>query len=122
MYWGCISGRFGKGFSVFWRNLGGQSLQRHILIILYPKLLHIYKSIQVSNSSRTTLLDTGLGMHTLRVLASYGIIPVLWPPNSPDISPIEDICDWQKDIMDILDPTTIATTVDYGLLQIGLGN
>jgi len=32
-------------------------------------------------------------------LRSWGVIPIFWPPSSPDLSPIEDIWDRLKDTL-----------------------
>jgi transposase len=32
------------------------------------------------------------------------VIPIFWPPYSPDLSPIEDIWDRMKDILQTIDP------------------
>jgi transposase len=103
MYWACISGRFGKGFGVFWEKSWGTITAETYSYYIVPKIAaymqeHPGLQFQQDNASGHR------AGYTLRVLASYGIVPVLWPPNSPDLSPIEDIWDWQKGIIDILDP------------------
>jgi len=37
-------------------------------------------------------------------MASRGVVPIFWPPFSPDLSPIESMWDRMKDILQQLDP------------------
>jgi transposase len=37
-------------------------------------------------------------------MASRGLVPIVWPPFSPDLSPIESIWNRMKDILQELDP------------------
>jgi transposase len=41
---------------------------------------------------------------TLALLARWGVVPISWPPFSPDLSPIEDIWNRLKDILQEIDP------------------
>lgn len=41
---------------------------------------------------------------TLAPLASWGVVPIFWPPFSLDLSPIEDIWNRMKDILQQIDP------------------
>ena len=43
-------------------------------------------------------------MATLALLKSWGVMPIFWPPFSPDLSPIENIWDRLKDILQGIDP------------------
>ncbi len=43
-------------------------------------------------------------MATLAFFKSWGVMPIFWPPFSPDLSPIENIWDRLKDILQRLDP------------------
>jgi hypothetical protein len=40
----------------------------------------------------------------MEYFAAYGITPILWPPFSPDLSPIEKIWDRLKEIIEKMDP------------------
>jgi hypothetical protein len=51
---------------------------------------------------------------TKEVLESFGIRPIWWPPNSPDLSRIEGISDEQKDWVQDLDSMSILTISGYG--------
>src|SRR6266487_2262134 len=51
---------------------------------------------------------------TVQVMRDYGIQPICWPPNLPDLSPIESIRDEQKDWIQDLDPQLYK---DYTRLQ-----
>jgi hypothetical protein len=40
----------------------------------------------------------------LEYMKARGVIPIFWPPFSPDLSPIESIWDRMKDILQALHP------------------
>jgi transposase len=43
-------------------------------------------------------------MYTKEQMQSHGIIPIFWPPFSPDLNPIEKIWDRLKEIIEKNDP------------------
>jgi transposase len=42
---------------------------------------------------------------TIEELNTRGLRPIFWPPNSPDLNPIEQIWNWMKDYIDKKCPT-----------------
>ena len=103
MFWGCISGKYGKGAGLFWEKEWGtintKSYDEHTCPVIFNYLFnHPGLSFQQ---------DGGPGHKvkaTLALLASWNIVPIFWPPFSPDLSPIEDIWDRLKDILQEIDP------------------
>jgi hypothetical protein len=103
MFWGCISGIYGKGFGIFWekewKTINKQSYSQRIVPLVYNYLsTHPWLSFQQ---------DGGPGHnaeYTLEVFRQHGIQPVFWPAFSPDLSPIETIWNRMKDILEKLDP------------------
>jgi transposase len=103
MFWGCISGIYGKGPSVFfekaWGGVTAKSYSQHIL----PKVAEYLRThpgllFQQDNAPRHS------AMFTKEMLDFYNIPTIWWPPNSPDLAPIESIWDEQKDWIEVLDP------------------
>lgn len=103
MFWGCISGRYGRGFGIFWekewKTINKESYSQRVVppIVDY---LHTHPGLQFQQ-------DGGPGhtaAFTMQVFQSYGLHPIFWPPFSPDLSPIEAIWDRMKDILEALDP------------------
>jgi transposase len=90
MFWGSISGLYGKGPAVFWEKDWGTitsaSYCQHITPILaeyssfYRGLILIQDNVS-GHSAQATMQD----------LQARGIIPIFWPANSPDLNPIETI-------------------------------
>lgn len=103
MFWGCISGKYGKGLGIFWekewRTITAESFSRHIVpriaeyLQTHPGLL-FQQDNAPGHSARLTE----------QTMEAYGIRQIWWPPNSPDLSPIENIWDEQKDWVQDLDP------------------
>jgi hypothetical protein len=103
MFWGCISGIYGKGYGVFWekewKTITKESYSEHIVP---PTINYVHTHPWLSFQQ-----DGGPGHNaefTLEVLQANGIIPVYWPPFSLDLSPIEAIWNRMKDILQALDP------------------
>jgi transposase len=103
MFWGCISGRYGKGTGLFWEKEWGtittESYCEHAVPAIYTYFFHHPRlSFQQDGGSGH---NTG---PTLALLKSWNIIPIFWPPYSPDLSPIENLWERLKDILQKIDP------------------
>src|SRR6266487_4714711 len=99
MFWGCISGKYGKGFGLFWEkewgNIDRYSYSERVIPRIY-EYLQVHPDLQFQQ-------DNGPGhgaRFTYKQFQEYGISPIFWPPFSPDLSPIEAIWNRLKDILD----------------------
>jgi Transposase len=101
MFWGCISGKYGKGEGLFWekewKTITKLTYQEHTLPVVW-KYFFNHPGLRFQQ-------DGGPG-HTAAVqyLADRGIKLIFWPAFSPDLSPIETIWKRMKDILSQLDP------------------
>ena len=90
MFLGCISGLYGKGFGVFWEKSWGtitkESYSEHIV----PKIAEY-----MAAHSGLQFQQDNAGGHaaafTMETMAMYGLRPIFWPSNSPDLNPIETL-------------------------------
>jgi hypothetical protein len=103
MFWGSISGRYGKGVAVFlekeWGTITTKSYCEHIVPVVCSYLFH-HPGLSLQQDGRAGHNTQA----TLDLLASWRIIPIFWPPFSPDLLPIEDIWDRLKNILQGIDP------------------
>lgn len=103
MFWGCISRKYGKGRGLFWEKEWGTITTKTYCEYTIPALLNYL----FNHPGLSYQQDGGAGHNavaTLALLASWGVVPIFWPPFSPDLSPIEDIWDRLKDILQEIDP------------------
>ncbi|RFU31197.1 hypothetical protein B7463_g5132, partial [Scytalidium lignicola] len=105
MFWGCISGLYGKGSGIFWekewKTITAESYTEHIVSAVSEYMQnHPFLEFQQDGGPGHT------AKYTLEAFADKGIMPVFWPPYSPDLSPIETIWNRMKDILEELDPET----------------
>jgi transposase len=99
MLWGCFSGST-KGPVLFWEkewgSINSQSYSERIVplvdgwIRLHPELLFM----QDGATGHSAAL-------TIQELNERGIIPIDWPPFSPDLNPIETVWNKLKDYIEI---------------------
>lgn len=105
MFWGCISGKYGKGPGLFWEKEWGSitsaSYQEHTFPVIWNA---IYRS---EHPGLIFQQDGGPGhtsQATIEWMRKRGIVPIFWPAFSPDLSPIETLWNRIKDILQQLDP------------------
>jgi transposase len=103
MFWGCISGRYGKGFGVFFEKSWGGITKESYSEYIVPRVAEYMQEHPGLFFQQDNAPGHGANL-TKQVLRSYGIQPIWWPPFSPDLAPIESIWDEQKDWIDVLDP------------------
>lgn len=96
MFWGCFSGKAGKGPGIFWEKdwgtINAASYQAHTVPVIHGwmrlKPGHIF-------------MQDGAPGHaageTLQDLIDREIEKMNWPPFSPDLNPIETVWNWMKD-------------------------
>jgi hypothetical protein len=78
MFWGCISGKYGKGKGLFWekewKTITTQSYCEHTVPVIYTYLFH--------HPGLSFQQDGGSGHNavaTLALLKSWGVVPIFWP-------------------------------------------
>ena len=104
MFWGIISGKYGKGLGIFWEKSWGKINRFSYFKRIIPpfhEYLQSYPGLQFQQ-------DGGPGhiaKYTKEQFAVYRISLIWWPPFSPDLSPIEKIWDRLKEIIEKKDPT-----------------
>ena len=96
MFWGCISGLYGKGVHMFWEKSTSSISQKTYCEQVVPLISDYLQShpsliFQQDNASGHTAKGT------LRLMQQLGFQPIFWPPNSPDLNPIETLWDRIKD-------------------------
>lgn len=103
MFWGSISGKYGKGPGFFWekewKSITSATYCQHTL----PKVVNYLWN----HPGLSFQQDGGPGHNaqaTLRYLKSWSIIPIFWPAFSPDLSPIEWIWKRMKDLLQEINP------------------
>ena len=103
MFWGCISGKYGKGRGLFWEKEWGTITTKSYCEHTVPVILNYL----FNHPGLSFQMDGGAGHNvaaTLALLKSWNVIPIFWPPFSPDLSLIEDIWDRLKDLLQEIDP------------------
>ena len=89
MFWGSISGAYSKGPGLFWEknweSISSESYCQHIVPVL----------AQYIDRTRLILIQDNAKGHaaiaTKQYMRECGLVPILWPANSPDLNPIETL-------------------------------
>jgi hypothetical protein len=103
MFWGCISGKYGKGRGLFWEKEWGTITTKSYCEHTVPVIVNYL----FNHPGLYFQQDGGAGhkaVETLALLKSWNVRLIFWPPFSPDLSPIEDIWDRLKDLLQEIDP------------------
>jgi hypothetical protein len=96
MFWGSISGKYGRHRGLFWEkdwetiNEGSYS---GIIIPVVDDILRQFPELSFQQDNAKGHASA----FTKSVIAAAGIRVIEWPPCSPDLSPIETIWDDMKD-------------------------
>jgi hypothetical protein len=100
MFWGCFSGKYGKGPGIFWEKDWGwitkESYQQHTIPVVHGWMRLCPGQIFMQDgapghAATETLLD----------LIEREIQKIDWPPFSPDLNPIEKAWNWMKDWINV---------------------
>jgi hypothetical protein len=107
MFWGCMSGKYGKGASVFWekawKTITAESYCEHT----FPVIWNYFYNSQDPHPGLLFQQDGGPGhnaAYSLAYMADRGVVPVFHCPFSPDLNPIEALWNRMKDILEALHP------------------
>lgn len=96
MFWGTISGKYGKGTGLFWEKDWGKINKYSYCEKTIPQV----KEYMDTHPGLIFQQDGAPGHRadeTINRLQELGITRVIWPAFSPDMSPIETIWDYMKD-------------------------
>jgi transposase len=102
MFWGCISGKYGKGEGLFWekewKTITKATYTEHTLPVVWKYIF---------NHPGLKFQQDGEQGHTAAVkyLADRGIKLIFWPAFSLDLSPIETMWKRMKDLLCQIDST-----------------
>jgi hypothetical protein len=94
MFWGCFSGNK-KGPCLFWekkwKSINSEQYCEHTLPLVERHItLHPYLKFMQDNAPAHS------SKYTKTWLQTHGITVIKWPPNSPDLNPIEIVWNWIK--------------------------
>jgi hypothetical protein len=96
MFWGCFSGKAGKGPGIFWEKdwgtINAESYQQYTVPVIHGWMRLHPGHIFMQDGAPGHAAD-----ETLQDLLDRGIVKVEWPPYSPDLNPIETVWNWMKD-------------------------
>ena len=105
MFWGCMSGKYGKGPGLFWEKAWSTITKETYCEHTFPVIWnYLYIDPHLGLLFQQ---DGGPGhnaAYTLAYMADRGVVPVFYCPFSPDLSPIEALWDRMKDILAALHP------------------
>jgi transposase len=103
MFWGSFSGLNGKGPGLFWEKDWGTITEESYCQHIVPMICG-WLRLSRSDGHHLVFIQDNAPAHsakgTLAELAARGITVLWWPPNSPDLTPIEACWNWMKDYLE----------------------
>lgn len=126
MFWGAISGLLGRGPYIIWnrKDWGTITMDSYSTYILptVRRYMAIYQELRCFQQDNAP----AHGKRAQQTLTDVSIYILAWPPNSPDLSPIETVWAWVKNHIQaeiggqevILDNPTLETFVLSGWLAV----
>jgi transposase len=100
MFWGSISGKYGRHKGRFWEKdweTINEGSYAGIIIPLVQEILQQYPELQFQQDNAKGHASAFVAS----VLDAINIRPMVWPPNSPDLNPIETLWDEMKDYIQL---------------------
>lgn len=102
MFWGSFAGSE-KGPHLFWekewRSINSERYCEKIVPLIAGMIsLNPWLSVMQDNAPAHSSAETNEEMRVRQVT------PIAWPPNSPDLNPIEAVWCWMKDYLDFKYP------------------
>jgi hypothetical protein len=95
MFWGSISGLYGKGPGIFWEKDWGSISSASYCQHIVPTVC------RYCDQWRLTFMQDNASSHSskesIAELRLRGLCPIFWPANSPNLNPIEALWDKMKD-------------------------
>lgn len=101
MFWGSFSAATGKGPGLFWEKEWGPINKKSYRQRILPHVERWILQSRLHDGEELLFMQDNAPGHaareTVAALEEMGIQKIDWPPNSPDLNPIETVWNWMKD-------------------------